>query len=34
LGAGALALLIAWLTVASQAIRASRVNPVRCLRDQ
>ena len=33
-GAGALALLIAWLTVASQAIRASRVNPVRCLRDQ
>ena len=32
--AGALALVIAWLTVASQAIKASNVNPVRCLRDQ
>ncbi|MBL7851932.1 MAG: ABC transporter permease [Cyclobacteriaceae bacterium] len=31
--AGALALVIAWLTVASQAIRASNVNPVNCLRE-
>lgn len=32
--AGLLALFIAWITVASQAIRASRINPVLCLRDQ
>jgi len=32
--AGILALVIAWLTVASQAIRAANVNPVNCLRDQ
>ena len=32
--AGAIALAIAWLTVASQAIRASRVNPVSCLRSE
>ncbi|MBY0434719.1 MAG: ABC transporter permease, partial [Cyclobacteriaceae bacterium] len=32
--AGLLALLIAWLTVASQAIKAANVNPVKCLRDQ
>lgn len=32
--AGGLALLIAWITVASQAIRASNVNPVNCLREQ
>lgn len=32
--AGAIALVIAWLTVASQAIRASRVNPVQCLRTE
>jgi putative ABC transport system permease protein len=31
---GAIALGIAWLTVASQAIRASRVNPVQCLRSE
>lgn len=31
---GAVALLIAWLTVASQAIRAARVNPVECLRTE
>lgn len=33
-GAGAVALLIAWVTVASQAIRASRVNPVECLHQE
>lgn len=32
--AGALALVIAWVTVASQAIRAANVNPVNCLREQ
>jgi putative ABC transport system permease protein len=32
--AGMIALCIAWLTVASQAIRASRVNPVKCLRNE
>lgn len=31
--AGGLALLISWLTVASQAIRAANVNPVNCLRE-
>lgn len=31
--AGGLALVIAWLTVASQAIRAANVNPVNCLRE-
>lgn len=30
--AGAIALMIAWLTVASQAIKAANVNPVKCLR--
>ncbi|UOG73043.1 ABC transporter permease [Hymenobacter tibetensis] len=34
LGAGLLALLVAWLTVGTQAMRAARVNPVLCLRDQ
>jgi predicted permease len=33
-GAGVIALTIAWLTVASQAIKASRVNPVKCLRTE
>jgi ABC-type antimicrobial peptide transport system permease subunit len=32
--AGFLALLIAWLTVASQAIKAANVNPVKCLRTE
>jgi ABC-type antimicrobial peptide transport system permease subunit len=32
--AGLAALLIAWITVASQAIRAARVNPVKCLRTE
>ncbi|HNV30030.1 MAG TPA: ABC transporter permease, partial [Cyclobacteriaceae bacterium] len=30
--AGLIALLIAWLTVASQAIKAAMINPVKCLR--
>lgn len=33
-GAGVIALTIAWITVASQAIRASKVNPVKCLRSE
>lgn len=33
-GAGFIALFVAWLTVASQAARASRVNPVNCLRSE
>ena len=32
--AGGIALLIAWVTVATQAVRASRVNPVKCLRTE
>lgn len=34
LGAGLIALFIAWLTISSQAIRAARTNPVDCLRDE
>lgn len=33
-GSGLLALVIAWITVASQASRASRVNPVDCLKTE
>jgi len=33
-GAGLVALVVAWVTVASQAIKASKVNPVRCLRSE
>lgn len=32
--AGLIALFIAWLTVASQAIKAAHVNPVKCLRTE
>lgn len=32
--AGMIALVIAWLTVSTQAFRAARVNPARCLKDQ
>ena len=32
--AGLIALLIAWITVASQAIKAAGVNPVKCLRTE
>jgi hypothetical protein len=34
IAAGLLALFIAWITVATQAVRASRVNPVKCLRTE
>jgi predicted permease len=34
LAAGLIALLIAWLTVASQAIKAALINPVKCLRSE
>jgi ABC-type lipoprotein release transport system permease subunit len=33
-GAGTIALLIAWLTVGMQAVKAARMNPVKCLRDE
>ena len=33
-GAGLLALLIAWFTVGLQTVKAARVNPVECLRDE
>jgi ABC-type antimicrobial peptide transport system permease subunit len=33
-GAGLLALLIAWLTVGMQTIKAAKVNPVACLKDE
>jgi putative ABC transport system permease protein len=34
LGAGIITLLIAWFTVATQALKAARVNPSQCLRDE
>lgn len=34
IGSGLLALVIAWLTVASQAAKAARINPVKCLRSE
>jgi putative ABC transport system permease protein len=33
-GVGILSLIIAWLTVGTQAFKAARVNPVKCLRDE
>jgi putative ABC transport system permease protein len=33
-GAGFIALLTAWITVGVQAIKAARVNPVKCLKDE
>ena len=33
-GAGGVALLIAWLSVGFQTIKAARVNPVECLKDE
>jgi len=32
--AGGIALLISWITVGMQALKASRVNPVQCLKDE
>ncbi len=34
LGTAAISLLIAWLTVSSQALRAAHVNPSKCLKDE
>jgi predicted permease len=34
LGAGALALLIAWVTISVQTFKAARVNPIECLRNE
>ena len=33
-GAGLMALFIAWLTVGTQAFKAARINPTKCLRDE
>ena len=32
--AGSIALFIAWLTAASQAIKAANISPVKCLRSE
>jgi putative ABC transport system permease protein len=32
--AGSMALFVAWITVASQAIKAATINPVKCLRTE
>jgi putative ABC transport system permease protein len=34
IGAGLIALLIAWITIGMQTIKASRINPTQCLRDE
>ncbi|PZR32760.1 MAG: transporter permease, partial [Azospira oryzae] len=34
IGAGALALFISWLTVGAQALRAAKVNPTQCLKEE
>ena len=33
-GAGLLALVIAWLTIGIQTVKAANVNPVECLKDE
>ncbi|MGB3781029.1 MAG: hypothetical protein WA960_21880 [Tunicatimonas sp.] len=33
-GAGLIALLVAWFTVGLQTVKAARVNPADCLRDE
>ena len=33
-GAGFAALMISWFTVGLQTIKAARINPVRCLKDE
>ncbi len=34
LGAGVLALLIAWFTISAQTFKAARINPIECLRNE
>ncbi len=34
IGAATISLIIAWLTVSSQALRAANINPARCLKDE
>ena len=34
IGAGVIALITAWLTVGTQAIKAARVNPAKCLNNE
>jgi predicted permease len=34
LGAGSIALLVAWFTVGTQVIKAARINPVKCLKNE
>ncbi|MBT1699204.1 ABC transporter permease [Fulvivirgaceae bacterium PWU4] len=33
-GAGAIAMVIAWITVGTQSLKAARVNPTQCLKDE
>ena len=33
-GAGVIALLIAWLSVGFQTIKAAKINPAQCLKDE
>jgi ABC-type antimicrobial peptide transport system permease subunit len=34
IGAGLIALLIAWFTVGLQTVKAARINPTQCLKDE
>jgi ABC-type antimicrobial peptide transport system permease subunit len=34
IGAGLVALLIAWFTVGLQTVKAARINPTECLKDE